>query len=296
MKKYLVGDIGVGGFGAIFSRRKLIMQIAEAFNREPVFRFTNYVYEDPFEPLPYTLNDLKQQGINEVKKFTFTDTDELAVYFDFDNYWESNYRDVYQCWSPNNENYLFYTGKLYNSLNIKQQYAIEIDRRLDQIKKDWNIQRFKDILGLHFRKGDKINESLYMSEDYVASFIKTNFDIKLHKVFITSDDLGCILSMINKYPEINFIYDKTEKRYGIPSLSNMQLVINNPELKHEETITFMKNVEILKQCSCVMGCYNTQLTKISGCINSYLNNEDRVYLLNPYTSVLEKMGNSLHTS
>lgn len=295
MKKYLVGDIGVGGFGAIYSRRKLIIQIAEAFNREPVFRFTNYVYDDPFEPLPYTLNELKQLGINEVKSFTFSNTSDIVVYFNFDSYWESSYRDVYQCWSPEGENYLFYTGKLYNKLNIKQQYVVEIDRRLEQIKKEWGIQDFKNIIGLHFRKGDKINESMYMSEDYVANFIKENFDIKSHSVFITSDDLGCIHSIIKNYPEINFIYDKAERRYGQPSLSNMQLVINKPELKYEETVTFMKNIEILKQCRCVVGCFNTQLTKISGSINSYLNNEDRVYLLNPYTSVLEKMGNSLHT-
>jgi hypothetical protein len=262
-----------------------------------VFRFTgNYAYEDPFESLPTTLNDLKKLNINEVKKFYFNDTDDLVLYFNFNEYWGSKYSDEYQCWKPKNENYLFYSGKLYNNLKTNQQYTTEINDLLEQIKKNWNIQEFKNIIGLHFRKGDKINESVYMSEDFVVNFIKENFNIKTQKVFITSDDTECILSIVNKFPEIEFIYDKNEKRYGNPTLSNMQLVINNPELKHEETVTFMKNIEILKQCYRVIGCYNTQLTKISGSINSYLNNENRVYLLNPNTNKTEKMGSSIEAS
>jgi hypothetical protein len=41
--KYLIGDIEWGGFGAMYARRKLIMQIAHAFNRTPIFRYTSYI-------------------------------------------------------------------------------------------------------------------------------------------------------------------------------------------------------------------------------------------------------------
>lgn len=294
--KYLVGDIEMGGFGAMYARRKLIMQIAEAFNREPVFRFTNYVYEDPFLPLPSTLKTLKEQGINEIKRFTFTDTEDTAVYFDFNSYWGSKYCDTYQCWHPKSESYLLYSGKIYNKLKLNEQFANEIENKIQQIKDDWKINSFENVIGLHFRKGDKINESLYMSEDYVVNFIKENFDVKKQKVFITSDDEECILSIVQKYSDIDFIYDKNENRYGKQNLSNMQLVIDNPILKHDETLTFMKNIEILKQCSNVIGCYNVQLTKISGCINSFIKKRDTLSLINPYTNSLDTMGSSIITS
>ena len=48
-EKYIIGDIEIGGFGAMCARRKLIMQIGHAFNRIPIFRYTNYIYDDPFE-------------------------------------------------------------------------------------------------------------------------------------------------------------------------------------------------------------------------------------------------------
>ena len=60
-----------------------------------------------------------------------------------------------------------------NTVGLAYEYFV-----LEQIKKDWNIQEFKNIIGLHFRKGDKINESVYMSEDFVVNFIKENL-IKL---------------------------------------------------------------------------------------------------------------------
>jgi hypothetical protein len=296
-KKYLVGNIEIGGFGAMYARRKLIMQIAEAFGREPIFRFTNYVYEDPFTPLTTTLEDLKKQGINEVKKFNFQNTDDRVVFFDFDSYWGSINCDKYQCWFPENKTYLSYSGEIYDRLKINKQFTEEVQQSVNQIKQEWGVNNdFKNILGLHFRKGDKINESLYLSEDFVINFIKDKFDITKSRVFVTSDDKECILSIIKKYPEIDFIYDKEEKRYGKQDLSNMQLVINNPELKHNETLTFIKNIEILKQCLCVIGCYNVQLTKISGCINSFINNKNNLYLINPNNNQLEEMGNSLETS
>lgn len=296
MVKYLIGDIEMGGFGAMFARRKLIMQIAEAFNRLPVFRFTNYVYEDPFEPLATTLQDLKKEKINEVRRFNFVDNNDKAVFFDFNSYWLTNNCTTYQCWRPQDTTYLQYSGKLYNSLKMTPSFTKEIESTINKIKAEWNIVNFNNIIGLHYRKGDKIAESSYLSEDFVINFIKERFDIKKYKVFIASDDHSCILSLIKKFPEIEFIYDKSEKRLGNPNLSNQQQILNDPTLKHGETITFMKNIEIFKNCLCVIGSYNVQLTKISGSINSYLKNKDSLFLINPNNNNLETLGTSLETS
>lgn len=296
MTKFLVGDIEAGGFGAMYARRKLIMQIAEAFQRVPVFRFTSYLYEDPFEPLQTTLTDIKKLGINEVKRFDFTENDEPVIYFDFNTYWGSQNMYKYQCWKPNEENYLTYSGKMYNSLKLKDTYKTQVDDIIQRLKEEYKINNFTNVVGLHFRRGDKIVESKYITEEQVLKYLKEKIDKATNLVFITSDELDYILYIIKKYPEINFIYDKEESRRGNAGLSNAALVSQNEQYKKEETLTFIKNVEILKQCSCVIGCYNVQMTKIAGSINSFLNAKDNLCLINPYTGGLEPMGNSLETS
>lgn len=297
MKKYLVGDIEIGGFGAMYARRKLIMQIAEAFNRVPVFRFTaGYAYEDPFESLPTVLNDLKKLNVNEVKKFNFQNTDDMVLYFDFDWYWHSIFREKYQCWHPKDQNYLFYSGKLYDSLKIKSEYKNKINQQIKKICDFWKIDNFKDVVGLHLRRGkDKKVETDYVTDEAFIDLI-TQQKLATKIIFITSDDKQSIRNIINNNSKLTFIYDKDELRHKNTEITNLQQVYNNPELKTTETLTFIKNVEILKQCFCVIGSYNVQLTKISGSINSYLNNKNNLFLINPQNNALEIMGSSFITS
>lgn len=293
--KYLVGDIEYGGFGAMYARRKLIMQIAEAFNRVPVFRYTSYAYEDPFEPLTTVIEDIKKKGINEVKTFNFTDTDDEVAFFNFSTYWGTENMIKYQYWCPNDQTYLFYTGEKYNKLKLTSSFEAEVLEKINTIKDNNNITDFNNIIGVHLRRGDKVQDSEYLSDEFVFNFIKENFGEKV-KVFITSDEGDYIQSLKEKYTNYDILFDKNENRYGNKNVSNLDLVLKNPELKHDETLTFIKNVEILKQCKIVIGMYNTQMTKIAGSINSYLKNENRLYLLNPATSKVETLGTSIETS
>lgn len=298
--KFLVGDIEAGGFGAMYARRKLIMQIAEAFNRVPIFRFTNYEYEDPFQTLPYTLQTLKELKLTTAKKFKFEDTKDDVVFFDFSSYWPSSYRDIYQTWHPKDITYLMYSGKLYNELKLNSVYQTQVNEQLKKLKMEWSIETFENVIGLHFRRGDKITEGSstykYQDKDFFINFIREKYDLTKNAVFITSDDSNFIETVIQSYPNINFIWDKNEQRYGHSTISNAELVKGNPNLKLQETLTFVKNVEILKQCQCVVGGYNVQMTKISGSINSFLKNKESLFLINPVTNELDVMGSSEFTS
>lgn len=295
MAKYLVGDIECGGFGAMYARRKLIMQIAEAFNRVPVFRYTNYAYEDPFEPLETVLEDLKKQGINEVKTFKFEDVKDEAVFFNFNTYWGTEFMNRYQCWCPKDKSYLLYTGEKYNKLKLTKDFQQEVENKIDAIKKDNNITKFDNVIGVHLRRGDKLQDNEYLSDDFVFSFIKEKFGTGV-QIFITSDEGEYIQTLKDKYKDYNILYDRNESRYGDKNVSNVELVLKQPELKHSETLTFIKNVEILKQCKCVIGMYNAQMTKIAGSINSFLRDSDNLFLLNPKTNNLETLGSSIETS
>ena len=64
----------------------------------------------------------------------------------------------------------------------------------------------------------------------------------------------------------------------------------------DETLTFVKNVEILKQCKRVIGLNSAQMTKIAGSINSFLKNENCLFLIDPEKNELDVMGSSVQTS
>lgn len=292
--KYLVGDIEWGGFGAMYARRKLIMQIAQAFNRTPVFRYTSYVYHDPFEQFKVNLDDIKKLGVKEVKKFDFTDSDEQVAFFDFGSYWNSPNMEKYQCWHPEKTDYLFYSGYMYNLLKLTDSYKEKVEEIISFLKEKYEINGFENVVALHLRRGDKITETPYLSETFLFDLLEKIGADK--KIFVTSDELDYILEVESKYPNYEFIYDSDEKRYGNQMISNVDLVTRDPSLKEQETITFIKNVEILKQCKTVIGSYSSQMTKIAGSINSYLKNKNSVYLINPATNEFDTMGSSVQTS
>ena len=294
LEKYIIGDIEWGGFGAMYARRKLIMQIAHAFNRIPIFRYTSNVYDDPFKQFDINLNTLKEKGINEISKFNFTDSEDIAVFFDFGVYWNSSNMQKYQCWHPEGVDYLSYSGFLYNLLKLNDNYTSKVNEQIAFIKEKYEINTFENVLALHLRRGDKITESPYLSESFLFETVDKFYDGK--KIFVTSDDLDYIYEIENKYPNYDFIYDSDEKRYGDKSVSNAEMVLRNPSLKEQETLTFVKNVEILKQCKLIIGTHSAQMSKIAGSINSFLNKKNNLLLINPENNNFESMGDSISSS
>lgn len=299
-KRFLVGNIEAGGFGAMYARRKLIMQVAQAFNRIPVFKYTTYHYEDPFISLDYTLEDLKKEGITSAKPFMFTDTDDQVAFFDFWSYWNNDsLRNTYQTWRPSGLSYLLYSGEMYDKLKLNDLYKSEVQGKIEELKNEWGVSSLDDIVGIHFRRGDKITEGSsvfkYPSDEFFIDFARRKYP-ECNTFFVTSDDATYLEYLEGGYPDIKFLWDKGEPRYGDATVSNAHLVARDQSLKHQETFTFIKNVEILKMCKCVIGGYNVQMTKISGSINSYLKNKESLYLINPVNNELDVMGSSDFTS
>ena len=293
-EKYIVGDIEWGGFGAMYARRKLIMQIAHAFNRTPVFRYTSYAYEDPFKEFTPNLDSLKKKGIKEVEKFDFSYNDKEVVFFDFASYWNSSNMREYQCWHPKEVEYLMYSGYMYNLLKLNNSYKSKVEEEIEYLKEKYEIENFKNLVALHLRRGDKIVESSYLTHEFIFKYVEEN-SLGKH-FFVTSDDLEYIHEVEEKYPQYNFIYYSEEKRYGNQKMSNTDMVSMNPALKEQETLTFVKNVEILKQCKCVIGPHSAQMTKIAGSMNSYLKDNNALHLIDPNSNKKETMGSSEQTS
>jgi hypothetical protein len=293
-KKYIVGDIEWGGFGAMYARRKLIMQIGHAFDRTPIFRYTNYIYDDPFEPFDVNFNSIKKKGIREVEIFDFTKNDKDVLFFDFGKYWNSQNMCKYQCWCPQDSNYMMYSGYMYGLLKLNKTYENRVQECIDFIKEKYEIKGFDNLTGLHLRRGDKISETSYLSDEYLFNYIDEN---NLgNSFFVTSDDLDYIHEIEKKYPRYDFVYDSEEKRYGDAKISNVDMVVRNPALKEQETLMFMKNVEILKQCKAVVGIHSAQMTKIAGSMNSFSKNKNSLHLLDPNLNKRETMGSSEQTS
>lgn len=298
--KFLVGDIEAGGFGAMYARRKLIMQIARAFHRKPIFRFTNYSYEDPFLPLDWTVQTLKSQGVSTASLFTFEHTDNIVEFFDFNSYWNTErLRDLYQTWKPAESSYLMYSGEEYNKLQLNKEYRASVDSKVSALMSSWGISDLKNVVGLHFRRGDKITEGpsvyKYATEETFFEIAKKEYP-EVDTFFITSDDANYLEYIEAGYPDFKFIWDREESRYGDSATSNAHLVSTNQSLKAQETFTFVKNVEILKNCKAVIGSYNVQMTKIAGSINSFLQGKEALHLINPVTGQMDYMGSSVFTS
>lgn len=277
--KFLVGNLGFGGFGAMMSLRRMIMSIADRYGRIPVFTYDGYLYEDPFLPLHgYKPNS---EG---APTFHFERTDNPIEIFDFKGFWRNRNRLIeHHTWYEEGfGSYLMYAGYLYNKMYIKESYRIEINKEMERIE---GIG--EDMIGVHLRRGDKIKESPYVRDESIFYLIDS---IGIKRVFLASDEDEYIQYIIQKYKGYEFIYDKEEKRYGSPTMSNIRLIKERPELKHQETITFLKNMEILKHCKYVIGSTTAQLAKIAGSMNSFIQQQNRLYLINPRTDELEHMG------
>jgi len=200
----------------------------------------------------------------------------------------------YQCWNPDSSDYLMYSGYMYNLLELNKSYKEKIEDAISYLKEKYEIKGFGNLVALHLRRGDKIVESSYLTHEFLFKYVEEN---NLGKdFFVTSDELEYIHEVEEKYPQYNFVYDSEEKRYGNQKMSNADMVSRNPALKEQETLMFMKNVEILKQCKCVIGPHSAQMTKIAGSMNSYLKGKNTLHLIDPNTNKKETMGSSEQTA
>lgn len=293
---FLVADLEQGGFGAMIARRKLIFQIAHAFNRTVLFRINKrHNYEECYK-------DYCQYSYDEIKKiyrkldiFLFDKNQKSKVcYFNFMKYWNSNHKNKYQCWcDPSlDNNYLHFSGLILSQFKIKDDYY----ERIEKIKN--NLDFSIPTIGIHVRRGDKGIETgklTYVSlERYMEEAEKIKTEKGINRIFICSDSPKVTEELKEKYsPEYTFFQDEEEKRYNN---ANWEMVKKNRNLRDQETFTGVKIIELLSCCEYVIGQHNAQFAKLSGAKLSYKKKENRKILINYENNKIAKFGSNSATS
>ena len=273
--KFLIADLEIGGFGAMVARRKLVYQIGHAFNRTVLFKYNNMEYDECFEDYCiFSFEEIVKKY--KMVEFNFTDQNDKLCYFNFNKYWNSSYKNIYQTWcDPDYEkNYLFFSGLLLSQLKIKPIYKEYIDNIKQKL--NFNIKT----IGLHVRRGDSTKETngkILPLDIYMNEVKKIKNKTGINRVFVCSDDENVFNKLKTSYNDYIFFQDDDEKRYNN---NNSIMVIRNKNLKKQETFTGIKIIELLSSCEYVIGQMNIQFTKLSGAKLSFLKGENRLILIN----------------
>lgn len=283
---FLIADLEQGGFGAMVARRKLVYQIAHAFNRTVLFRYTNYLYDECFDNYSiHDFNEIKKMYKVEIFKFDINQKSKLC-YFNFKKYWNSKYKNIYQCWvDPSlNISYLHFSGLILSQFKLKSEYQ----ERINNIKQKLNLN--EKTIGLHVRRGDKYLDGKLVE---ISTYMKFVNDIKdktgINRVLVCSDDASIFGILCKQYKDFNFIQDDDEIRYNN---ANWSMIIHNDKLSKQETFTSIKTIELLSSCEFVIGQYNTQFTKLAGAKLSYKKNDNRLILIDEDNKIAEFGTNS----
>jgi hypothetical protein len=259
MKKYLLCDLPLGGFGAILDRRIVVTKIAEQYGRTVAFRIGENQYDDPFE-WDHSLNSFNEK-INE---FNYTNQEDNIVYFNH-QYW------LDKVWLPSKKKRVIIDdGRILNSFKLKEDYQKVVDDTLEK------FPLIKTSIALHIRRGDKNNphtgHGKYVSIESLISACLNIIDIYGKRpVYINSDSVDAIYEagkILDSY-NIDWFYDDKENRYNN---ENWKMVLQNKELKFQETRSCIKIMYTMAECFHIIGADNTQLPRLSSYLLSYKSN------------------------
>lgn len=269
---FLIAELEEGGFGAMVARRKLIFQIGHAFDRTILIKNSNrYLYDDPYTNYcQYSWEEIVKI-YKRVDRFYFSEKQRSKIcYFNFTKYWNSEYKNKYQCWCDPllDNNYLYFSGLILSQLKIKDSYL----NKINEIKGKLNFNL--DTIGLHIRRGDK--EKKIPIDIYMKEIKKLCEKSKINRIFVCSDSSTVFSELKNNYEDFDFFQDSEEKKYNN---ANWDMVRKNRNLREQETFTAIKIIELLSSCKYIVGQHNTQFVKLAGAKLSYKVNENRLILI-----------------
>lgn len=145
-------------------------------------------------------------------------------------------------------------GKVFDWLPVTDEMKTFCLRKEKELRVD------RDTLGLHYRRGDKKNESAYVpTQVYQHALFSVHQKWKFKKLFIASDSANAI-DEIHPPEGVEVIFDYDEKRYNN---ANHSMLINNPDLALEETSTAFKNIWLLSRCGAVVGQDNAHFSTLA---------------------------------
>ena len=142
-------------------------------------------------------------------------------------------------------------------------------------------------IGLHVRRGDKNSECPYVpTECYLLQVRKL---LKKHPqkkilIFLSSDDPNALEHIQSGLIGVDVKWDDSEARYNN---YNAGMVVNDPTLAQQESITAAKNISLLGGCDYVVGMSHAQFTWLGGLLTVFNNQLDvsRHVMLDPYTGM-----------
>lgn len=274
--KFLICNLGYGGYGGQFSLRILAFQLATYFDRVLIFNYHDYIYDECYDSISnFSYDDIKD--LESVKLDFDKNQKDKVVFFDFDSYWSNEkLRDQYHEWLPtvliqDGFDYRYFYGLLSSFFVLKDEYK----NKIEDIKKRIGFKN--PIIGMHVRRGDKIVESEHISlATYVDALIRAHKKTGINRVFVTSDSSKTIKELPQDMG-FEYIYDYEEKRYNN---AMHRFLRQRPELVKQETLTAAKILELLGSCSFVVGQENTHFSVFGACMSYFrLGKKDNQRLL-----------------
>lgn len=118
----------------------------------------------------------------------------------------------------------------------------------------------RDTLGVHVRRGDKQVETAFVPVSAINEMIKKIYaNWKFTSIYLASDNEN-VVTELTAPDGVSIIFDTKEQRYNN---ANHRMLIENPMLAHQETLSATKNIYLLASCGGVVGQDNAHFATLS---------------------------------
>lgn len=206
----------------------------------------------------WTLDKFKLYMVKQYIQEPFYKKKYHFSYYTFELWSEFNRLNPYKNYKILNENVItdFYEGNLKGLL---KKIAIntwvfneEIAKEIDIITRKLELPA--NYIGMHIRKGDKVQENKVYRYDQYFEVLKLNTANKNKSIFIFTDDFTVIEQARTSFPEFNYYYlcDKDEKGYNNVIFNNRDI-----EFKRIKLVNLFASIQILIRSVAYIGVYNS---------------------------------------
>lgn len=257
----LIRQIPVGLGGQISTRLEGLL-LALALQRKAVFQFPDdppyiQVFEQQYASLP---NEIPWETAIPLDLFSDQSADNFLVYGpdDFPSRREPwaglVNRLVAEKLSMEKIDSIFLDGAILSWMKLVAAVKDYSDKNIIRFGIDDNT------LGVHFRRGDKTVETAYVPAEIINNYIaKLCKEFSFRSVYLASDSVAALEEI--KLPQgVELKFDYAEKRYNN---ANHKMLISNPSLAEQETLTAYKNIALLSACGGIIGQDNAHFAKLS---------------------------------
>ena len=160
-------------------------------------------------------------------------------------------------------------GAIRTWMRLTDHVKAEIGAKLNDLGID------RKTLGVHVRRGDKQVESAFLPlpviQERVESLVRAG---GFNSIFIASDSEE-VINTFRPPPGIALIVDRAEKRYNN---ANHKMLFSRQEMRDEETLTAISNIDALSRCGGLVGQDNAHFAVIASGVIMATCPDHHVYL------------------